>query len=74
MSDDQNLKPDYDWDEPILANSKGKARKKCSDLAEQYSEPGHPVESLEPEYLPPPEGAKNQQPNFRCRFRSQTSE
>lgn len=62
---------DYeDWDEPILAENRPKARRKCKGLAEQYSEPGFPVELLDTEYLPRPDGAKRQQPNFNCKFRS----
>ena len=59
-----------EWDEPILANSRKIAKEKCKDLAKQYSKDGHPVELLDTEYIEQPDGAKNQQPNFRCKFRS----
>ena len=59
-----------EWDEPILASSRLAAKRKCKNLAETYSEEGHPVESLEPEYIPQNAHSKTQQPNFRCKFRS----
>ena len=62
--------PNEDWDEPILARDYQAARKECKKRADSYSKPEFPVELTGVEHEDQPEGARNWQPNFRCKYRS----
>ncbi|MEM9905362.1 MAG: hypothetical protein AAF921_10100 [Cyanobacteria bacterium P01_D01_bin.44] len=62
---------DYeDWDEPIQAFDKPRAKEKCKNLAQQYSTDADWVELLDTTYQDQPENAQNRHHNWRCWFRT----